>query len=202
MSLANLIRWSGLVAVLAGALLLVSDLLNLTVASGDLAEAATTNTYLANNGVRLFAIMLLLAGLTGLYVRQSDAAGALGLIGFLAAFAGTSLIIGASWTNTFVVPSVALEAPEFFAAGTTGTLGFGFTLTYALAALGWLVFGIATFRARVYPRAAAVVLVVGAALTFAPLPASGAVLDVAVAWLGLSLLSQKEAFAGQPERVK
>ncbi len=43
MSLAKLIRWSGLVAVLAGALLLVSDLLNLTVASGDLAEAATTN---------------------------------------------------------------------------------------------------------------------------------------------------------------
>ncbi|MDP9410465.1 MAG: hypothetical protein M3P70_08175 [Actinomycetota bacterium] len=198
----NLIRWSGLAAILGGALLLVSDLLSLTVVSGDLAEAATTGTYLVDNGLRLLAGVSLLLGLVGLYARQSEASGALGLVGFLAAFAGTSLMLGASWTNTFVPPALAVEAPEFLAAGPAGTLGFGFTLSFALAALGWFLFGTATLRARVYPRAAAAALMVGAALTFTPLPASGVVFAAAVIWLGMALFAQKEASAGQPERAK
>ena len=198
----DLIRWSGLAAVLGAALLLISDLLSLTVFSGDLVEIVTTGAYLADGGTRLLAGVLLLLGLVGLYARQSEASGALGLVAFLVAFAGTALILGTWWTNAFAAPSLAAEAPAFLEAGPTGVLGFGFTLSFALGAVGWLLFGLVSLRARVYPRAAAAVLMVGAALTFVPLPISGVVLEVAIAWLGLVLFSQKEASVRQPERVK
>lgn len=203
MSSSNLTRWSGLAAVLGAALLLLSDLLTLTAGPVDPADAGTvTGAYIADNATRLLAFMLLLVGLVGLYVRQSEVSGTPGLVAFLAAFAGTALVVGASWTNTFVPPALAADAPEFLAAGPTGTLGLGFTLSFALAAVGWLLFGLVSLRARVYPHAAVAVLVVGAALTFVPLPASGAVLEVAIAWLGLVLFSQKEASVRQPERVR
>lgn len=198
----DLIRWSGLATILGGALLLISDLLSLTVTSGSLSQLATTTSYAVDSGTRLLAGILLLLGLVGLYARQSAASGALGLVAFLAAFAGTALAFGTWWTNAFVAPSLATEAPALLDAGPTGALGFGFTLSFALTALGWLLFGLVSLRARVYPRAAVGVLVVGAALTFAPLPGSAVVLEVAIAWLGLVLFLQKEAPVGQPERVK
>jgi hypothetical protein len=81
-------------------------------------------------------------------------------------------------------------------------MGVAYTMSFALGAAGWLLFGVVSLRTRVYPRAASAVLVIGAALTFTPLPFSGVVFEVAVAWLGFVLLSGKEAPAGQPERVK
>ncbi len=202
MHTSDLIRWSGLAAIVGAALLLVSDLLSLTVLAGDPAQIVTTGAYLADGTTRLLAGVLLLLGLVGLYARQSEASGALGLAAFLVAFAGTALILGTWWTNAFAAPTLATEAPALLEAGPTGVLGFGFTLSFALAAVGWLLFGLASLRARIYPRAAAVVLMVGAALTFVPLPIAGMVLEVAIAWLGLVLFSQKEAYAQQPERVK
>lgn len=198
----DLIRWSGLAAVLSGGMLLISDFLSFTVNSGDLTEVATTGAYLIDGTTRILAGVLLLLGLVGLYARQSEAAGVPGLVAFLVAFAGTALILGTWWTNTFVAPSLATEAPAFLEAGPTGVLGAAYTLSFALAAVGWLLFGLVSLRARVYPRAATAVLMVGAALSFAPLPASGVVLEVAIAWMGLVLFSQKETSVQQPERVK
>ncbi len=202
MNSSNPVRRGGLAALLGGALLLVSDLLGLIPTSGSFSETATTGTYAVESGLRLLGGMSLLLGLVVLYARQSQASGAPGLVGFLAAFADTSLLLGAFWANTFVVPSLAKEAPEFLDAGTTGTLWLGFTSSFALAALGWGLFGAATFRARLYPRAASVLLMIGAALTFTPVPVSGVVFDVAVAWLGFALLSGKQPPSSDAERVK
>ncbi|MGH3087847.1 MAG: hypothetical protein ACRDSJ_11090 [Rubrobacteraceae bacterium] len=188
----DLIRLSGLAAVLGAALLIISDFLSFTVFSGDLMELAATGAYLADGAARVLAGILLLIGLVGLYVRQSEASGIPGLIAFLVAFAGTALILGTWWTNAFVAPSLATDAPAFLEAGPTGVLGFAFTMSFALAALGWLLFGVVSLRAKVYPRVAAAALVVGAALTFAPLPATGVVFYAAIAWLGVILFSRKE----------
>ena len=74
----------------------------------------------------------------------------------------------------------------------------GFILSFLLAGLGWLVFGVATLRARVYPRWAAILLIVGAVLSFTPLPLSGMVLSVAVAWLGFILFTERQFARAQP----
>ncbi len=202
MNSSSLIRWSGLAAVFGVALLLISDFLSLTVFSGDPVEMVTTGAYLVDGSARVLAGVLLLLGLVGLYARQSEASGTLGLVAFLVAFAGTSMILGTWWTNAFVAPSLATDAPAFLEAGPTGVMGVAYTLSFALGAVGWLLFGLVSFRVRVYPRAAAATLVVGAALTFVPLPAAGVVFYVAIAWLSFALFSWKGASVKQPERVK
>lgn len=71
----------------------------------------------------------------------------------------------------------------------------GFVLPYAFAGVGVILFGAATFRARVYPRAAAVLLMIGvlpvAAWNFVPLLLPDVILGVAVTWLGLALFREK-----------
>src|SRR5215210_5144576 len=61
----------------------------------------------------LLGMVLILFGLFGLYASQSEAAGTLGLVGFLVAFLGTALAAGASWAQTFIAPLLATEAPNF-----------------------------------------------------------------------------------------
>ncbi len=63
-------------------------------------------------------------------------------------------------------------------------------------------FGIATLRARVYPRVAAILLIVGAVLLGLPLPGVEIVLAVAVAWLGFTLFMGRGAPTERPGRAR
>jgi len=125
----------------------------------------------------LLGFLLLLGALIGLYVRQAEAAGALGLVGFLVAFLGTSLLIGGSWEEAFGTPTPAEVAPQAVSSeGPPEWLVFGFIISGLLFSLGWVLFGVSTLRARVYRRAAAILLILGALLTLMPLPLTTAVL--------------------------
>lgn len=78
-----------------------------------------------------------MVALVGLYAHQSEAAGALGLLGFLAALIGTGLLVGTMWTLTFVVPSAAVEAPAFLdAEEVVGPLDMGFMFSGIAVSLG------------------------------------------------------------------
>jgi hypothetical protein len=147
--------------MVGGVLLIVSDFLELLLVGYDLGEAATTGAYAMVTGLTLLGTVLLLVGLVGLYVCQSEAAGLLGLVGFLMSFLGNVLVAGALWEATFVVPWLAWETPELLDEGPTERLALGFTLSYTLAGLGVILFGVATIRARVFPRVAAVLLIIG-----------------------------------------
>ncbi len=68
--------------------------------------------------------------------------------------------------------------------------------------VGWVLFGLATLRARVYPRVAAALLIVGAVLAFLPLSLSTVLFGAAIAWLGFILFTGRDASAAQPSRVK
>lgn len=202
MSSSDLIRLSSLAAVAAGVLLLIGDLLAFATEPKNLSEWATSPSYVFVWLLFLLGAVLLLVGLVGLYVRQSEAAGVLEFVGFLIVFLGTALALDTVWAQLFVAPSLATEAPGVLDNEPTGMLAAGFMIVFPL---GWLLFGIATLRAQVYPRAAAIVLIVGSVITFLPLPLTGLVLDVAVAWLGLTLMSGQvaaQATAGAQPRVQ
>jgi hypothetical protein len=72
-----------------------------------LSKPTTTGTYAIVTVLTLLGTVLLLVGLVGLYVCQSEAAGLLGLVGFLMSFLGNALVAGAVWEATFVVPWLA-----------------------------------------------------------------------------------------------
>lgn len=185
----KLVGIGGLAAVAAGVMLLVADLWGLVefLRNPDtpFSEAAATTSFAVEASMYLIGALLLLVALAGLYARQSSEAGTLGLVGFLAALVGTGMLIGIMWTITFVAPSAAVEAPAFLDnEQVAGPLDAGFMISGLAVALGWALFGVATFRAKVYPRAVAIALTLGALVTFAPFPATTLLLDLALVWMG------------------
>ncbi len=122
MSISNLLRWSGPAAIVGGVLFVIYELLDLYNFSGavdeeNFSEVAATAPYTAESLLNLLGTVLLLFGLFGLYARQSEAAGPLGLVGFLVAFLGTALVAGVAWADVFIVPMLAYAAPEVLNAG-------------------------------------------------------------------------------------
>ena len=185
MSSSELIRWSGLAAVAGGVSLGIAELVALSFFGFDFSQTATTGTYAVYSVLIMITGVLLPLGLVGLYVRQSEAAGPLGLGGFVVAFIGTVLVAGFFWSSAFVAPILAVEAPQLLAVRSLP----GFFRSFIVFGLGWLLFGVATLRAGIYPRAPAVLLIVGSVLIVIRLPLTSIVLDAAVAWMGYVLFT-------------
>ncbi len=210
MTPSNLIRLGGLAAVMAATLLLTAGIIDVynidAYRTAELnREYLTTGTHAFQSALRLIAFGLLLPlGLVGLYLRQSEAAGPLGLFGFVVAFAGTVLVSGFVWVDTFVAPELATSAPGFIESGPPP----GRALSLVVFGVGWVLFGLASLVGRVYPSPAAALLIVGAvivtvlSLTLLPVPLGGLPFEAAVAWLGVALLTGwGGSLSGQPSRV-
>lgn len=197
MSSSSLMRLAGLAVLVSSVVSVAGDLLRLFV-DVENPQTATTVPYTLVFSLYLLSGALLLLGLVGLYTSQSEETGILGLVGFLGAFLGTVLLAGALWFELFITPDLAVQAPELAEA----ELGLpGFILVFLLGSLGWILFGGATLRGRVYPRLAAVLLIIGGVVAFFPVPLSGIVFSVAVAWLGFILFMGEGVPAEKSQRV-
>lgn len=208
MSASELIRWGGLSAVVGGFLLVITDLWNLVIqllgGTEPFSETASSPSFAISSGISLLSAVLVLFGLVGLNLCQSGAGGVLlGRVAFLVAFLGTALVVGPLWFITFAVPSLAMEAPALVdAEGGGGPLDLGFIVSSAVLSVGWALFGVSALRARIYPRWAAIVLIIAAVLLFLPIPGSGLLFGVVVALLGLFALSGANISVGEPSRVR
>jgi hypothetical protein len=67
---------------------------------------------------------------------------------------------------------------------------------YVLFTLGWVLFGLASLRARVYPAAICIAIVVGGLLGFNASPPFGIPFGLAIAWLGGWMLRTQAARVG------
>ncbi len=191
MTSSNLIRWDGLAAMLGGLLLFISGLWSLFL-EGPLSEVAGTTSWAIVSGLALLSAVLMLLALVGLHLHHLKAAGILGFVGFLVAFLGTALVVGTLWTFAFVVPSLAVEAPELLGAEqVAGPVGTGVMLSSIVFAVGWALFGIAALRARLYPRWLAIALIVVALVQLVPIPATVLVFAPVLALLGFFAVSGK-----------
>jgi len=160
MSTANLIRWSGLINLLAGVLYAVGALLH--PVGEDLAAVSSPN-WVPAHLVYWVSVLLLHLGLVGLYARQAEQTGWLGLVGFVLAFIGTALVGSILVFASTILPLIAAEAQAIFDRAATPPdfllpmfiLGFG---------LGWILIGIVTMRAGVLPRWSGSLLIVGVTL--------------------------------------
>jgi hypothetical protein len=173
----NLIRWCGMAAVVAGVLSIVVDLVVLAVFGfGQSLGESLTSS--------------------GLLFRSAVAplAGALLLLGLVGLYARQSEATGVPGLISFLVAFV----------GTV--LAQSFVLADLLANLGWALFGVSCLRARIYPRVASMLLIIGAVSTavFGSLPrsepggvlmytviSSDVILNLAIAWLGLALFTRR-----------
>lgn len=194
MSSANLVRWSGLAALIGGLLFIILDILeSLLFGNQAYTEAAGTSAWIIVQGFYIVAAVLITLGLVGLYVRQVVQVGTLGLVAFVVAFFGGMMIAGATWSETFFGAWLAEAAPQLLDAEPAGALAAGLLITYLLFAIGWFLFGFASLRAGVLPRAGTLLLIIGTVLFpvlgVLAIPFAGVLFGAAVAWMGYALWS-------------
>jgi hypothetical protein len=105
-------------------------------------------------------------GITGAYFKQSDKAGTLGLIGFIFLFFGVVLhACTLAWEAVLwkliasKAASTALLSRETFLY-TDSMVQLFFSALFLFFLFGWLLFGIASFKAAVFPRYLSIMLII------------------------------------------
>jgi hypothetical protein len=211
----KLIRTAGLSAMAAGILFIIIQMIHPI----DVLASVTTARWATVHYLSIAMDLLSLLGLTGLYARQVEKSGWLGLAGYLlfSLFWASSLAF--HFIEAFISPAVANVAPKVvegllgLVTGHASEINLGalptvYAVTGALYMLGSLSFGIATFRARLLPRWAAILLAASGPLAALmtsllkhPLDRLAAVpMGLALAWLGYALLSERRAPVAEPIR--
>lgn len=213
MNTRNLIRWTGLSAMVAGIIFAGIQ----PIHPLDELASVTTTRWVIIQSLKTAMCIFGLLGLTGLYARQANQAGRLGLTGYLLFSLFFAHTLPFAFTEAFILPLLATEAPTFV----EGFLGIfnghpvqtnlgALPLLYTLAGsvgyvLGGLLFGIATLRAGILPHRAAGLLAVGSLAPFVlamlphPLDRTFAVpTGLALVWLGYALWSERQVHASEP----
>lgn len=202
---ATLTRLAGWSAVVAGACFIVVG----TFHPLNVPSAVTTATWVNVHIAAMLMSFFGLFGLAGLYARQAEKAGWLGLAGFVLFSLWLALTMTFSLVEAFILPGLAPASPAFVASflgmftGSPSQVDLSLLPTlWALSGpvyiLGPLLFGIATFRARILPRPAAALLIIGALLV----PVGGMIppeyqplimvpVGLGLAWLGYALFSER-----------
>ncbi len=201
---ANLIRWTGLSAIVAGVIFAGIQ----PIHPPDFLPSVTTGKWAVIITLKLTMCFLFLLGIAGLYFRQAEKAGWLGLTGFILFSISWALQSGFVFGEIFILPPLATAAPQFVDSylgvvnGSPGEMNIGaivpaYMFVGIFYLLGGALFGIATYRAGVLPRKPSALLAITAILTplaallphpiqrFAAVP-----MGVALAWLGYALWSE------------
>jgi hypothetical protein len=209
----KLIRWAGIAAIGSGLLFIAVQ----AVHPLDILSNVTTPRWTIVHWMAVAMGFLGLLGLTGIYARQVEETGWLGLSGYLLLSLFYTITTAYQFIEATISPVLAVEAPRFvesflgIVTGTSGGLDLGaLAMAYQVNGfagymLGGVLFGIATLRAGVLPRLAGGLLAVGMVL---PLLGSGLVphpydrifavpVGLALAWLGYALLTERRAPAAQ-----
>jgi len=193
-----LIRWSGLCAILGGVLVAAFPLVH----PNHDAAGYTSTTWVPAHLMPHVGAVLALFALLGLFARQFERAGWLGLAGFVAAVIGTASLLTGAMIEAFIIPFMGLQTPEIVDGPPPPGVGEAFMTISILFTFGWVLLGIATARAHVLPRSVGILLAVGAVvLMFGDSVTSGllgydnlwgigfALFGAALAWLGYALWS-------------
>jgi len=179
-------RHAGPLALAAGALIVVAQLVMLPFDPKDHVATSQSVQFQVGGVVYLAGFYTLMFALVGAYAWQARQAGRFGVVAVSIAAIGTLLLGGDLWFETFAVPWLAdSSTPQVLDSDPSILLGVGAIASYLLFALGWALFGIASFRARVFPRVISAAIVVGGVIGFQALLAPYAIpLGLAVAALG------------------
>ena len=183
-------RLAGPMALAAGVLIVVAQLVMLPFDPDDHVATSTDPVFQVGGVVYLVGFCVLMLALVGAYGwGLHKAPGRIGLIAVVTAIVGTMLLGGDLWFETFAVPWLADEAPAVLDTDPSTLIAIGAVSSYLLFAVGWALIGIASFRARVFPSAICVAIVIGGIVGFrALLSPTGIPLGLAVAWLGVWMM--------------
>lgn len=206
MNASTLMRLAGVSAVMAGLCFIIIGMFHPENIPSSVTSVTWVNVHIVATALGFFGLF----GMAGLYARQVEKSGWLGLTGFILFSVWFVLISGFSFVEAFILPQLATVSPAFVESllgmftGVPATVDLGvlptvWNVSGPMYILGALLFGIATFRARVLPRWAGGSLTLAAVL----IPIGGmfphefqakiAMIPVGLAmgWLGYALVSER-----------
>jgi hypothetical protein len=170
----GLTRAAGAAAAIAGSIFIAVQVNHPPM---EVASVETTE-WVVRSSAKMVMTALVLAGITGMYLRQYRRSGLLGLVGYLLFAAGYLTLFSVEVIAAAVLPALTDSQPGYVndvvvaaAGGTPGSDIGGMQTVLNMAGIGYLVggllFGIALFRTRVLARWAAALLAVGTSGTAA-----------------------------------
>lgn len=197
MSPTQLIRWSGLGPIAAGALFALFPVFHPNHDPAGYTSVAWVPAHFMPN----LGALLGLFGLIGLLAHQLQRAGWLGVIGFVVAFTGTALFLMGGMLEMFIFPYLGQIRPTWEEEAPPAGIAEAFLAIKVIFTLGYVLLGVAIARAGVLPRSVGVLLAVGAVIFNVGDPvlmalglenawgAPFALFCVGLAWLGYALWS-------------
>jgi hypothetical protein len=207
MSTSNLYRLSGFLLILASVLLVVSSIA-LTVLTPESGPDVSTRTVTSAAWSLIWlsgfiGSILLLFGLIGLFVRQAQRGGIMGLLGFFFTFLGFLFVyIVAGFFFGTILPYLAAKGATSFADPFLMVMPYGL-VGGLLTLVGTILLGITIIRAKIFPRLTGIFLIVGGILNPASILGLNLIvsllgivsiilLALGFAWIGSLLFSQSE----------
>jgi hypothetical protein len=197
----TLLRACGLAAIAAGGLFIVIQFIH----PHEVAANVATTRWEVTHYLSMLMAVLALIGISGMYLRQVERTGGLGLLAYLLFAANFLAIFAWTFAEALILPLLVPAVPQFVndvisipGGGTVlGDVG-GLKLVNAGAGIGYLLggllFGVAMYRGRILARWAALLLSIGTVATILiPLiphwaaRATAIPVGVALAGLGWSL---------------
>jgi hypothetical protein len=195
--------WTGIALIGAGIATAAFWLLALPFESFAGPEVPLHSLFVPGQVFHLLGAILAVFGYFGLYLKQKDQAGTLGTIGFWTASIGMMFFLADAMIGLVIFPTIAEHAPEL--TDPTGPLFtgrvLGFYIMFAVTNMvGIILFGIATLRAKVFPKIAALLFLLGGIMfNLPPMPAlhyilvaGGILWGGGAVWLGNALHAGKE----------
>ena len=201
----KLIRWSGLSAMAAGIIFAGIQ----PIHPPDVIASVTTNAFIIITSFKAIMSLFGIFGIAGLYARQVEETGWMGLAGYLLLTIFYAVQMCYSFAEPTILPLLVPVAPTFvtsvmqMASQSPTDMNLGafatvFSLLPIFYLLGLLLFGIAMFRARILSRWAAGLLALSGPIAVAlsllghPLDRLAAVpMGIALAWLGYALFFER-----------
>jgi hypothetical protein len=202
----TLYRLAGLAALIAGLGIVVMGMFHPANEPAFVTTQAWIIVHIFATSLGFFGVL----GLAGLYARQVEKAGWLGLIGFLLFSVWMTLVGMLSFIEAAILPQMASEFPPFVAGFLgmlnsissevdLGVLPTMWDISTPMLIIGSLLFAIATIRAGLLPRGAAGLLALGSVMVpvgaFVSTEIAAKIIMVpmglGVAWMGYALLTER-----------
>ena len=151
MKTSNLIRWSGPALMIGGILGVVGLVIHpLSETASDVASSRWVPAHL----LAFVSAIPLIFGLIGLYARQAEETGRLGLLGFALTLIGAiSDGMELLWIEVIIFPFLVANDPALYdSLRSSSAYLVALALSFLLFFGGWITFGAAMVRAAVLPR--------------------------------------------------
>lgn len=168
----TLIRATGPFAIMAGLIFAGIQ----PIHPPDFVSSVTTTPWAVIISLKFAMCLFFIIGAAGLYLRQMNRAGWLGLVAFVLFASSWWLQTGYVFAELFVLPPLAPVSPDFVDSVLgivnqhpgpldIGAMGTAYGVLSVLYLLGGILLGVATVRAGVLPKVPSIVLAVAAIAT-------------------------------------